>query len=134
MDNPPPVFGNVDAVNIVNVLKTFVKVHQTLLSTIIGKHGLLSRECFLFDSVFTRHSTLITVFFFTQPVRVALVAIEAAVDEFALALIDMIPTQKGKCFFSFLARTNPTVRLDVAQGQFTSLGISLTAAINVYSS
>jgi hypothetical protein len=43
MSNPPPVFDDSDAVNIVNVLKTFVSIHQELLSTIIGKHGILAR-------------------------------------------------------------------------------------------
>jgi hypothetical protein len=47
MDNPPPVFGNSDAVAIVDVLKTFVSIHQKLLNTIIGKHGLLSRTSLL---------------------------------------------------------------------------------------
>ncbi|CAG7851653.1 SubName: Full=Uncharacterized protein {ECO:0000313/EMBL:CCA72475.1} [Serendipita indica DSM 11827] len=98
MDNPPPVYGDVDAVAVVGVLKTFVKVHQTLLNTIIGKHGLLS------------------LFFFTQPVRVALVSLEAAVDALALGLIDMIPTQAPE-----------------ANGQFASLKITIDAAITVYS-
>ncbi|KIM33789.1 hypothetical protein M408DRAFT_325389 [Serendipita vermifera MAFF 305830] len=98
MDNPPPVFNNVDAKAIVDVLKTFVRVHQRLLNTIIGKHGLLS------------------LFFFTEPVRVALVGLEAAVDAFALGLIDMIPTQAGP-----------------ADDQFHSLDITIGAAINVYS-
>lgn len=40
----------------------FVTVHQQLLSVVIGKHGLLS------------------LFFFTEPVRVALVGIEGIVD------------------------------------------------------
>jgi hypothetical protein len=116
MDNPPPMFGGADAVNIVGALKTFVSVHQTLLNTIIGKHGILS------------------LFFFTEPVRVALVSLEAAVDvsnacirshirfahiscqSFALALIDMIPTQAP-----------------AANEQFNSLSITINAAIQVYS-
>lgn len=51
-----------DALVVVDVLKTFVQVHQALLSTVIGKHGILK------------------LFGFAEPIRLALVALEAAVD------------------------------------------------------
>jgi len=73
MDTPPPVFGDADARQIVAVLKTFVTIHQRLLNTIIGKHGLLS------------------LFFFTEPVRVALVGLESVVDVRLSLLMTNIP-------------------------------------------
>jgi hypothetical protein len=73
MDTPPPVFGDADARQIVAVLRTFVTIHQRLLNTIIGKHGLLS------------------LFFFTEPVRVALVGLESVVDvRFSLLLTNVL--------------------------------------------
>lgn len=99
LPNPPPVFKDADAKNIIDYLKTFVTVHQTLLNTQIGKHGLLS------------------LFFFTEPVRFSLVSYEAAMDTFGISLIEMVPTQ------------NTT-----AQQQFDSLSMTISAAIQVYSS
>lgn len=98
MDNPPPVFNDADAVSIVGVLKTFVAVHQRLLNVLIGKRGVL---------------TLIP---FVEPIRVALVSLEAAVDSIAIALIDMIPTQAPE-----------------ATQQFGMLSVTIKAAIQVYS-
>ncbi|KAI0737927.1 hypothetical protein C8Q80DRAFT_283024 [Daedaleopsis nitida] len=72
-----PPFSDNDALVIVDVLTTFVRVHQLLLSTIIGKHSLAS------------------MFFLTAPIADALRAIESVVDAFAFALIDLIPTQSG---------------------------------------
>ncbi|PVG00770.1 hypothetical protein CPB86DRAFT_773635 [Serendipita vermifera] len=66
LPNPPPVFKDADAKNIIDYLKTFVTVHQTLLNTQIGKHGLV-------------------MFFFTEPVRVSLTL--------GISLIEMVPTQ-----------------------------------------
>ncbi|KZV87783.1 hypothetical protein EXIGLDRAFT_773339 [Exidia glandulosa HHB12029] len=78
--NTPPmdVFPDDVQVEVVDVLTTFVKVHQALLSTLISKHGLLS-----------------LVPFFGPPIAAALRAIEAIVDEIAFGLIGMIPNQKG---------------------------------------
>ncbi|KDQ60086.1 hypothetical protein JAAARDRAFT_595497 [Jaapia argillacea MUCL 33604] len=73
----PVVFSNTVAVQVVVVLTSFVKIHQLLLSTIIGKHGFLAQ------------------FGFAAPVRLALVAIEGGVDAFAFALIKLIPTQSS---------------------------------------
>ena len=80
-------FPDPDAVDVVNILVTFVEVHQVLLSTVrlscllsyrshqndetyqvIGKHGLLAQ------------------FGFAEPVRQALNALEGAVDVSSIAL------------------------------------------------
>jgi hypothetical protein len=65
-----------DAKLVVESLTTFVKVHQALLSTVIGKQGLLAQFPF-----------------FLEPIRVVLVALEGVVDTFAFNLIGIIPTQ-----------------------------------------
>lgn len=54
--------GDADAKLVVQSLTTFVQVHQALLNVVIGKHGLL---------------TLIPFF---EPIRQALVSLEATVD------------------------------------------------------
>ncbi|KDQ60088.1 hypothetical protein JAAARDRAFT_56075 [Jaapia argillacea MUCL 33604] len=74
MPNPVP-FPDSVALDVVDVLNTFVTVHQELLSTLIGQHGLLS------------------LFGFAEPIRVALVSIEGVVDTYARALINVIPTE-----------------------------------------
>lgn len=91
--------GAADATAVTDVLTTFVQVHQALLNTVIGKHGLLS------------------LFFFTEPVRVALVSLEASIDSFAFALIAKIPTQAP-----------------AATAQFDTLGRTLDNAIQTYES
>jgi len=70
-----------------------------LLKTVSGKHGIIAK------------------FGFAEPVRVALVNLEAVVDSFAFALINVIPSRmdKGK----------------MAKGMLDS---SLSATIKVYSS
>jgi glycopeptide antibiotics resistance protein len=87
-----------DAQLVVQALTTFVQVHQALLQVIIGKHGLL---------------TLVPFF---EPIRLALVSLEAAIDTLAFDLIDLIPTQKP-----------------AANAQFASLSVTLTSAITTYS-
>ncbi|PIL26586.1 hypothetical protein GSI_12344 [Ganoderma sinense ZZ0214-1] len=67
-----PVYADPVAVEVVDVLTTFVVVHQQLLNIIIGKH-----------------------FFLTAPIAAALRALEAVVDTFAFDLIALIPTQSG---------------------------------------
>jgi hypothetical protein len=73
--NPSPLDDDA-AKTVVKTLTTFVQVHQALLNTVIGKHGLL---------------TLIPFF---EPIRLALVQLELVVDTFAFNLINLIPTQQ----------------------------------------
>jgi hypothetical protein len=87
-----------DAQLVVQALTTFVQVHQALLQVIIGKHGLL---------------TLVPFF---EPIRLALVNLEAAIDTLAFDLIGLIPTQQP-----------------AANAQFASLSVTLTTAITTYS-
>ncbi|KAJ7434464.1 hypothetical protein FB451DRAFT_1467571 [Mycena latifolia] len=68
-------FGDADAQTVVDALRTFVEVHQALLSTIIGKHSILAQ------------------FGVTAPIAAALRSLEAAIDSFAFAMINLIPTQ-----------------------------------------
>ncbi|KDQ60087.1 hypothetical protein JAAARDRAFT_32470 [Jaapia argillacea MUCL 33604] len=77
MGPSPAPYPDAIAVQIVSVLTNFVKVHQLLLSTLIGKEGFLVQ------------------FPFVAPIRLALVAIEKCVDAFAMALIKLIPTQSA---------------------------------------
>jgi len=76
MQSTPP-FNDVDAQLVVNVLVDFVKVHQLLLATVIGKHGILAQ------------------FGVTAPVAAVLRTLEAGIDSFALGLIALIPTKQG---------------------------------------
>jgi hypothetical protein len=55
-------------------LPQFVKVHQNLLKTIIGKKGLLSGTPF------------------TAPIAAGLRGIEGVVDKLAFGIIDLVPT------------------------------------------
>jgi hypothetical protein len=87
-----------DAQLVVQALTTFVQVHQALLQVIIGKHGLLTLDPYFL------------------PIRVSLVNLEAAIDNFVFELIILIPTQKP-----------------AANAQFASLSVTLTAAITTYS-
>ncbi|KAH8147611.1 uncharacterized protein LAJ45_08439 [Morchella importuna] len=89
--------ADADAQLVVGALTTFVQVHQALLNVVIGKHGLL---------------TLIPFF---EPIRQALVSLEATVDTFAFYLIAMIPTQKP-----------------AADTQFGSLTVTVKFAITTY--
>ncbi|KAJ6608127.1 hypothetical protein B0H10DRAFT_2227151 [Mycena sp. CBHHK59/15] len=72
---PTPPFGNMDALLIVQSLDQFVAIHQALLSTVIGKHGIFAQ------------------FGVTQPIADVLRNLEAGIDSFAFAMIAMIPTQ-----------------------------------------
>ncbi|CDO71865.1 hypothetical protein BN946_scf184940.g12 [Trametes cinnabarina] len=87
------------AKDVVAALTTFVKVHQALLNAIIGKHSLASK------------------FVFTAPIAAALRAIEAGVDTFAFALIDLIPTGE---------------ETTAANKQFASLQVTIKAAVKEY--
>ncbi|KAJ6615791.1 hypothetical protein B0H10DRAFT_48348 [Mycena sp. CBHHK59/15] len=70
-----PPFGDADAQPIVDALRQFVQVHQVLLSTVIGKHSIFAQ------------------FGVTAPIASILRSLEAAIDSFAFAMINMIPTQ-----------------------------------------
>jgi hypothetical protein len=87
-----------DAQLVVDALTTFVHVHQALLNVVIGKHGL---------------TTMIPFF---EPIRIALVSLEAVIDSFAFDLIALIPTQKP-----------------AAEKQFADLGVTLKEAQTTYS-
>ncbi|KZV80014.1 hypothetical protein EXIGLDRAFT_781532 [Exidia glandulosa HHB12029] len=78
---PFDIFSAPDARDVVAVLKTFVIVHQQLLSTLIGKHGLFAQ------------------FGATRPIAKALREIEEVVDSFAEALINLIPTEYDEAMF-----------------------------------
>ncbi|OAE24857.1 hypothetical protein AXG93_4242s1290 [Marchantia polymorpha subsp. ruderalis] len=68
--------ADIDAQLVVDVLTTFVRVHQNLLNVVIGKHGLIAMVPFF------------------EPIRVTLVQLEIVIDRLALDLIALIPTQK----------------------------------------
>ncbi|KAG6556044.1 hypothetical protein Mapa_001985 [Marchantia paleacea] len=89
---------DVDAQLVVDALTTFVRVHQALLNVVIGKHGL---------------TTMIPFF---EPIRLALVSLEAVIDRLAFDLIALIPTQKSS-----------------ATIQFEKLDVTLQAAKDTYS-
>ncbi|KAJ6549983.1 hypothetical protein B0H19DRAFT_1073879 [Mycena capillaripes] len=72
-----PSFSDVDAGPIVEALNNFVLIHQALLATLIGKHGIFAE------------------FSATAPIAQILRSLEAIIDSFAFAMIDLIPTKKG---------------------------------------
>ncbi|KAJ7870919.1 hypothetical protein B0H14DRAFT_3439728 [Mycena olivaceomarginata] len=75
MQATPPFSDGADL--IVTALRDFVGVHQALLSTVIGKH------------------TIFAQFGLTAPITAVLRSLEAGIDSFAFALIDMIPTKEA---------------------------------------
>ncbi|KAJ7871930.1 hypothetical protein B0H13DRAFT_1895579 [Mycena leptocephala] len=72
-----PPFIDAVAGPIVDALKEFVRVHQQLLATVIGKHGIFAQ------------------FGVTAPIAAILQSLEAAIDAFAFAMINLIPTKQG---------------------------------------
>ncbi|KAJ5265072.1 hypothetical protein N7505_007865 [Penicillium chrysogenum] len=70
----PPAYSDSEQQGICNAFRTFVMVHQELLNTVIGKHGLLSLTPF------------------TQPIAHVLRALEGGVDTLAFGIIDTVPT------------------------------------------
>ncbi|KZV81621.1 hypothetical protein EXIGLDRAFT_844467 [Exidia glandulosa HHB12029] len=92
-------FPEAEAAEFIAVLTEFVRVHQMLLNVVIGKHGILAQ------------------FGYAEPVRVALVALEAVVDSFAFAFIGFIPNN-----------------VDEAMVQRGELDASINSTIVVYSS
>ncbi|KAJ7330829.1 hypothetical protein DFH08DRAFT_966584 [Mycena albidolilacea] len=75
MQATPPFSDGADL--IVAALTDFVRVHQALLSTVIGKH------------------TIFAQFGLTGPITAVLRSLEAGIDSFAFALIAMIPTKQA---------------------------------------
>jgi hypothetical protein len=69
-----PGYSDTDQNAICTSFRGFVQVHQELLSTVIGKHGLLSLTPF------------------TQPIAQVLRVLEGGVDTIAFAIIDQVPT------------------------------------------
>ncbi|KAM5533915.1 hypothetical protein V8D89_012455 [Ganoderma adspersum] len=72
-----PAYPDDAAVAVVDVLTTFVEVHQDLLNLVIGKHSLAA------------------MFALTAPIAAALRGLESVVDTFAFALIALIPTESS---------------------------------------
>ncbi|KAI0358107.1 hypothetical protein OH77DRAFT_1518838 [Trametes cingulata] len=75
-DPTTPPYNDDVAGEVVEALTLFVRVHQLLLSTIIGKHGILTG--------------------FAPGVACALRELEGIVDAFAFALISLIPTRHNQ--------------------------------------
>lgn len=71
LDDPFPKDGQEE---ICELFRDFVRVHQSLLNTIIGKNSIISGSPF------------------TDPVTAVLRLIETGVDDFAFALIDLVPS------------------------------------------
>ncbi|KAJ5106301.1 hypothetical protein N7456_002976 [Penicillium angulare] len=67
-------YSDVDQQAICTSFRGFVQVHQQLLSTVIGKHGILSLTPF------------------TQPIAAVLRTLEGVVDTIAFGIIDGVPT------------------------------------------
>ncbi|EIW60938.1 uncharacterized protein TRAVEDRAFT_19466 [Trametes versicolor FP-101664 SS1] len=74
----PKPFGDDVAGDIVDVLVTFVEVHQALLNAIIGKHGIIANIPFVGPDI-----------------AAALRGLEAIVDALAFAIIGLIPTRQN---------------------------------------
>ncbi|KAJ7190646.1 hypothetical protein GGX14DRAFT_407807 [Mycena pura] len=68
-------FDDADAQPVVNALDEFVAVHQTLLSTVLSKHSIFAQ------------------FQVTAPIVAVLSDLEDEIDTFALAMINLIPTE-----------------------------------------
>ncbi|KAJ7717776.1 hypothetical protein B0H16DRAFT_1700837 [Mycena metata] len=73
MQGMPPFTAQADCDTIVSALGSFVQVHQALLATVIGKHA-----------IFVQFGT-------TAPVAAVLRTLEATIDSFAFAMINLIP-------------------------------------------
>ncbi|KAJ7753455.1 hypothetical protein B0H16DRAFT_1886892 [Mycena metata] len=73
MQGMPPFTAQADCDTIVSALGSFVQVHQALLATVIGKHAIFVQ------------------FGATAPVAAVLRTLEATIDSFAFAMINLIP-------------------------------------------
>lgn len=69
-----PEYSEMEQNQVCNAFRGFVQVHQALLKTVIGKHGLLSLTPF------------------TQPIAAVLRTLEGGVDTIAFGIIDTVPT------------------------------------------
>ncbi|KAJ7037267.1 hypothetical protein C8F04DRAFT_1093097 [Mycena alexandri] len=95
MEATPPFTAQADCDAIVNALRSFVQVHQALLATVIGKHSIFAQ------------------FGATAPVAAVLRTLEATIDSFAFAMINLIPCGAGSV-------------TDDKNGLDTSVGNSIT--------
>ncbi|KAJ7882369.1 hypothetical protein B0H14DRAFT_3433473 [Mycena olivaceomarginata] len=77
MQATPPFTVQADCDAIVVALDSFVEVHQALLATVIGKHAIFAQ------------------FAVTAPIAAVLRTLEAIIDSFAFAMIDLIPCGAG---------------------------------------
>ncbi|KAF7369593.1 hypothetical protein MVEN_00290000 [Mycena venus] len=73
MQATPPFTAQADCDLIVAALTGFVNIHQALLATVIGKRSIFSQ------------------FGATAPIAAVLRTLEATIDSFAFAMIDLIP-------------------------------------------
>ncbi|BBN08174.1 hypothetical protein MPTK1_4g09460 [Marchantia polymorpha subsp. ruderalis] len=96
--------ADIDAQLVVDVLTTFVRVHQNLLNVVIGKHGLIAMVPFF------------------EPIRVTLVQLEIVIDRLALDLIALIPTQKPAATRQFQLLD------DTLQKAINTYSVTLTSA------
>lgn len=69
-----PPYSETNQLAICDAFRTFVMVHQALLATVIGQHGLLASTPF------------------TQPIAQVLRVLEGGVDTIAFDIIDLVPT------------------------------------------
>ncbi|KAF5328341.1 hypothetical protein D9619_013315 [Psilocybe cf. subviscida] len=72
-----PPFGSSVSGTVVDALIGFVRVHQALLATVIGKHSIFAQ------------------FGLTAPIAAVLRTVEAGVDTFAFQLINLIPDKRN---------------------------------------
>ncbi|KAJ7756640.1 hypothetical protein B0H16DRAFT_1689861 [Mycena metata] len=96
MQATPPFTVQADCDAIVTALGDFVRVHQALLATVIGKHAIFAQ------------------FGATAPVAAVLRTLEATIDSFAFAMINLIPCGAGSV-------TNDKNGLDTAVGNSITL-------------
>ncbi|OJJ02054.1 hypothetical protein ASPVEDRAFT_887658 [Aspergillus versicolor CBS 583.65] len=73
-ETEPPAYSDSEQQGLCSAFRSFVMVHQALLNTVIGKHGLLSLTPF------------------TQPIGQVLRVLEGGVDALAFGIIDSVPT------------------------------------------
>ncbi|CAI7676812.1 unnamed protein product [Penicillium manginii] len=69
-----PAYSDTEQQAVCTAFREFVMIHQELLKTVIGKHGLLSLTPF------------------TKPIAAVLQTLEGGVDELAFGIIDSVPT------------------------------------------
>ncbi|KAJ6533701.1 hypothetical protein B0H19DRAFT_1272341 [Mycena capillaripes] len=107
MQATPPFTAQADCNAIVVALRDFVLVHQALLATVIGKHAIFAQ------------------FVFTAPIAAVLRALEAIIDSFAFAMIDLIPC-------GAISVTNDKNGLDTSVGNSITLYSQLCIPAPLY--